>query len=78
MPDPTPLIQTRDLQRRYPMGAYVVKALDGVDLIIPRGEMVAVMGPSGSGKSTLLNLVGCLDRRRRHVGEHVVLQSARR
>ncbi|WP_368407832.1 ABC transporter ATP-binding protein [Haloarchaeobius salinus] len=38
-----------------------VHALDGVDLEIPRGSYVAVMGPSGSGKSTLMNVVGCLD-----------------
>ena len=44
------------------MGDEEVKALDSVDLNVPEGDYVAIMGPSGSGKSTLLNLLGCLDR----------------
>jgi putative ABC transport system ATP-binding protein len=54
-----------DLQgvsRTYRMGESTVHALDGVDLTIPSGEYIAVMGQSGSGKSTLLNVLGCLDR----------------
>jgi len=43
-------------------GAPAVHALAGVDLYIPRGQYLAIMGPSGSGKSTLMNLIGCLDR----------------
>jgi len=57
-----PLIELRGVEKTYDMGAEVVRALDGVDLDIERGEYVAVMGASGSGKSTLMNLLGCLDR----------------
>lgn len=55
------LIETRELTKVYGDGQGV-RALDGVDLVINEGEMLAVMGPSGSGKSTLLNMLGGLDR----------------
>ena len=56
------VIELRELQRYYKMGAETVKALDGVELEIRRGEYVSIVGPSGSGKTTLFNLVGGLDK----------------
>jgi ABC-type lipoprotein export system ATPase subunit len=55
------IAETRDLIKVYGDGAQV-RALDGVNLRVARGEFISVMGPSGSGKSTLLNMLGALDR----------------
>ena len=60
MPDNTYTI--RGLTKVYGEGRSAVHALRGVDLDIPQGEIVVLLGPSGSGKSTLLNIVGGLDR----------------
>ena len=56
------VIELRNLLRYYQMGDETVKALDGVDLNIGRGEYVSIVGPSGSGKTTLFNLIGGLDK----------------
>jgi len=50
------------LSKIYEMGEERVVALDSINLDVPEGDYVAIMGPSGSGKSTLLNLLGCLDQ----------------
>lgn len=55
------IVETRDLVKIYGDGAEV-RALNGVDMHVARGEFVSVTGPSGSGKSTLLNMIGALDR----------------
>lgn len=60
MNDQTVLIAT-GLKKYYSRGSEIVKALDGIDLRLAKGEVVAIVGPSGSGKTTLMNVVSCLD-----------------
>jgi len=56
------LIQVLRVKKSYRRGNGGVQALSGVDLSVPRGRTVAILGPSGSGKSTLMNIIGGLDR----------------
>lgn len=56
------LVQLRGVAKDYKRGAETVHVLHALELDIPRGDFLALMGPSGSGKSTLLNLIGGLDR----------------
>ena len=60
MHDDLPVIFTENLTKSYEKGS--IKALDGVNLVIERGDFVSIIGPSGSGKSTLLNMLGGLDK----------------
>ncbi len=56
------MLQLTNIIKKYNEGKpNEVEALRGVDLIVEKGEMIAIMGPSGSGKSTLLNIIGCMD-----------------
>jgi putative ABC transport system ATP-binding protein len=57
-----PLIEIRDVSKRYRRGKQSVPVLTGLNLSVARGDFVAITGPSGSGKTTLLNLLGGLDR----------------
>jgi len=55
------IIRTENIVKDYILGKIKVRALNGIDLQIQKGEFVAIMGPSGSGKSTLMHILGCLD-----------------
>ena len=56
------LVRIKDVEKTFHRGSEEIHVLAGLNLEVPRGEFLALMGPSGSGKSTLLNLIGGLDR----------------
>ena len=55
------ILETKDLKKYYKTGSGEVKALDGVSILVQKGEFLSVTGTSGSGKSTLLHMLGGLD-----------------
>ena len=55
------IVSTRELTKIYQVGETTIRAVDGLDIDIEKGEFLSIMGPSGSGKTTLLHLLGCLD-----------------
>ncbi|MDG2422283.1 MAG: ABC transporter ATP-binding protein [Gammaproteobacteria bacterium] len=56
------LIKLTDVKKYYEMGSQVVKALNGIDIVVNKNDYLAFIGSSGSGKSTMLNILGCLDK----------------
>ncbi|MFT3684952.1 MAG: ABC transporter ATP-binding protein [Phycisphaerales bacterium] len=64
MSDSHAVVELKSVRKTYfkPDGSVLVEALRGVDVAVPRGQYVAIMGASGSGKSTMMNVLGCLDR----------------
>lgn len=56
------MVETLNLKKTYKKKKMSVDALRGVNLVVPKGEVVSIMGPSGSGKTTLLNIIGGVDR----------------
>ncbi len=55
------MIRLVEIRKYYQTGSITVKALDGVNVSVEAGELLAIIGPSGSGKSTMMNMLGCLD-----------------
>ncbi|HLI46303.1 MAG TPA: ABC transporter ATP-binding protein [Geobacterales bacterium] len=56
------IIELKEVHKIYKLGSVSVNALNGINLVINKGEFISIVGPSGSGKTTMLNLIGLLDR----------------
>ncbi len=57
-----PLVELKNIRKSFQLGTEQLEILHGIDLVVEKGEFVAMMGPSGSGKSTTMNILGCLDK----------------
>lgn len=51
------IVKTQALKKYYYVGNHIVKAIDGIDFVVKKGEFVSIIGKSGSGKSTLLHMI---------------------
>ncbi|MBP3683443.1 MAG: ABC transporter ATP-binding protein [Oscillospiraceae bacterium] len=56
-----PILQLTDICKDYQQGREPVRVLKNINLVVEKGDYLAIMGPSGSGKTTLMNIIGCLD-----------------
>ena len=56
-----PILELKDICKDYQQGKEPVRVLKNINLIVEKGDYLAIMGPSGSGKTTLMNIIGCLD-----------------
>ena len=55
-------VEFKGVKKTYQMGEIVIRAVDGMDFSIEKGEFVIIVGPSGAGKTTVLNILGGMDR----------------
>jgi putative ABC transport system ATP-binding protein len=67
-----PVVKVEGVRKTYRMGKIEVQALQGINLLVGRGEFLSIMGPSGCGKSTMMHILGCLDR---STSGHVLLDN---